>query len=318
MLKKAISVLLALMVLAGCAGALAEEDGQTFEMPSAGMKIVLPQEYADAKGLVATDGVIELGSGSYTAYFYYCAASREEYDRLLAEAPGELSSRMCLLFYAFAIYGDQPFSEVTSLDESAAVKLGQEGDYTFYLYMNQDAEFAASAGEEFGAEFTALTAMKDQVAAGITCYTPVNEYTEQLDGTVIRFTAKDLDGNPVSSEELFSRHEVTMVNVWATWCGPCVSELADLQEVHTHFLEKDCAVVGLLTDDDVEKARRLMAENGVEYDVVLVSSDLTYVFPYSAIPTTFFVDRNGAFLGTKFVGVCSADMYESALTPFLK
>lgn len=186
--------------------------------------------------------------------------------------------------------------------------------FSDYLYPDESPDFAASVGE-YGEEYTALCAAKDQLAACFACYTPVNEYTE-LDGHVLRFDAKDLDGNPVSSEELFSKHAVTMVNLWATWCGPCVGELKELQAIHTHILEKDCAVVGLLTNDNIEEARRLMEANGITYDVVRVSSDLTFVFPYSAIPTTFFVDRDGVFLGTKFVGAYP-ELYESALEPFL-
>ena len=320
MLKRILSLLAALAVCAGCMAAVSAEEPSVFDMPAAGLKFVSPPEYESAKGLITTDGLMELGVNNYYSYFYYLAVTREEYDRLQAENPDALQSRAGLLFYAFALGDGRDFSYVTgqtggSFTADRALLLGQEGGYSFYLYMAEDAGFAASVGGEYGEEYAALCAMRDETAAAFTCSAPVNEHTG-MDGAVIRFTATDLDGNPVSSEELFSKHAVTLVNIWATWCGPCVGELAELQAIHTRLLEKDCAVVGLLTDMNVEEARRLIRENGITYDVVLVWNDLSYVFPYSAIPTSILVDRNGAFLGTKIVGA-QPDLYEAAVEPFL-
>ena len=321
MMKKGMCILLALMLCAGCVGALADQEERTIDIPAMGLRFVLPQEYEDAMGLIGTDGVLELDSGLYYLYFYYLAVTQEEYDRMYAETPEELTARSQVLFYAFAVGEGKDFSEVTrltdgALPEDGALKLGQEGEYSFYLYWIEDAGFSAALDDAFREEYSGLCTLKEQIAAAIACYPPVNEYTN-LDGHVIRFEALDLDGNPVSSEELFARHAVTLVHVWATWCGPCVGELKDLQELHTRFQEKDCAVVGLLIDDDVEEARRLMEANGITYDVVRVFSTFTFSFPYSTVPTSFYVDRNGAFLGTKFTGVYPAEMYEWALEPLL-
>ncbi|MBR4502607.1 MAG: TlpA family protein disulfide reductase [Clostridia bacterium] len=322
MSKKAICFLAALMLCVCCAGAPAEEAGRVYDMPSIGMRFEFPPEYENAKGYIGTDGVLELDGANYYMYLFYCAVPKADFNRMYAENPGEASARASVLFYAFAVGEGKDFSEVVkltggSMTAEGAMEMGKEGDYTFYLYPIEDAGFAASLDGDYRGEYAALCAMKDRVAASFACYAPVNEYTGLLDGSVIRFTAKDLDGNPVSSDELFSRHAVTFVNIWATWCGPCVGELKELQAIHTRFLDKDCAVVGLLTDSDIDEARRLMEANGITYDVVLISSDFTFALPYSGIPTSFFVDRNGAFLGTKFVGA-SPELYEPALEPFLE
>ncbi|MBQ6174706.1 MAG: TlpA family protein disulfide reductase [Clostridia bacterium] len=322
MLKRMMSLLAVLVLCAGCACALAEDEAHTLNMPAMGLTFAFPQEYDSAKGWIGTDGVMEFYDGIYYMYLYYCAVPRDDFDRLYDENQAALMSKANVLFYVFAVGDGKDFSEVVnltggSLSEEGALKLGQEGAFSFYLYWTEDAGYAAAIGDEFGAEYTALCGLKDQVASRFTCYAPVNEYTG-MEGAPIRFEATDLEGNPVSCEELFAAHEVTFVNIWATWCGPCVSELAELQAIHTRFLEKDCAVVGLLTDLDLDEARRLMEANGITYDViVLTSNDLTFVFPYSGIPTSFFVDRNGCYLGTKFVGACP-DQYEAALEPYLQ
>ena len=322
MMKKTFCMLLALVLCAACFGVSASEEDQTMDMPEAGMKFILPVEFDTAKGVVATDGLSPLpADGSYFVYFYYAAATREEYEKLVAENPDGLQSRLSLLFYVFALGGGEDFSTIEamtggSLTAAGATEIGRLGSYTYYLYMTPDPGFAASLSAEYREDYEALCGMKDKIAAGFTFYQPVNPYSA-LEGTVISFEATDLDGKPVSSAELFAKHEVTMVNIWATWCGPCVGELPELQAIHTRILGKDCAIVGLLTDDNVEEARRLIQENGLTYDIILVPQSFRNIFPYEAVPTTFFVDREGRYLGKTIIGA-QPDAYEKAIESFLK
>ena len=321
--RKWMAAFLVLMICTGCGIAAAEEKSGTIDLPMAGIRIDVPAVFGETKGVIGTDGAMELASGSniYYAYLYYCATGREEFDQLFAEDPGMLSSRVEVICYVFAIGNSLDFSTMVSLTgiplaAENALQIGQAGTYTFYLYMQENPEFAASVGGEYGAEYTALCSMEEQIAAGLECYEPVNEYTASLGGTVIRFEGTDLNGNPVSSEKLFAQHEITMVNIWATWCGPCVSELKDLQALHLRFLEKDCGIVGLMTDRNTEEAQRLVRENGMTYPVVLAPDKFDSIVPFSAIPTTFFVDRNGTYLGPKIVGVQTAQ-YEQTMESLL-
>ena len=61
----------------------------------------------------------------------------------------------------------------------------------------------------------------------------------------ISFETTDLDGNAVTVEELFSQHKLTMINLWGTYCGPCIGEMPDLEILSQRLAEKDCAIVGL-------------------------------------------------------------------------
>ena len=157
--------------------------------------------------------------------------------------------------------------------------------------------------------------MKDEIAAAFTCSVPFNEFGDMTE-RIIRFEGTDLDGNPVSSETLFGENKMTLVNIWATWCGPCINELSELQAIHTRNQDKGCAVVGLLIDDDIEKARQLISENGITYPVILVPKEFSMIFPYQAIPTSFYVDGNGKFMETKFTGAYP-EMYEDVLMAML-
>ena len=323
-MKKMIAALLTLMLCACAFGAPAEQEPVKEEIPVMGLSFAYPQEMIDAKGAVGTDGGIALGEDVYYAYWYYAGMTMEELNRKWATEPEEVMQKTDLLFYVFAVGENRDFSAVNELttspfDAEKAIQIGQAGSWTYYLYITHNPGFAETVPAEYYDEYTALCGLADKYAAAFSFYEPVSEPSEaETDGTVISFETKDLDGNPVSSVEIFAQHEITMVNVWATWCGPCVGELGELQQIHTRFLEKDCAIVGVMTDDDIASARQLISRNGITYQIVMCDAyDFYRVFPTEGIPTSFFVDRDGRFLGTTIVGAYP-NKYESALEPLLE
>ena len=126
-------------------------------------------------------------------------------------------------------------------------------------------------------------------------------------GVSFTFATTDMAGNTVTSAEAFAGNKITLVNLWATWCPPCVGELGELAQIHERLREMDCGVVGILLDADqagaVGKARSLMEENGVGYPVLALSEDMYDVLStVDVIPTSFFVDSNGNIVGTPIVG----------------
>ena len=169
----------------------------------------------------------------------------------------------------------------------------------FCLLLALTLAVALAAGREAApasaAEKAEAPAVPTQEAAGA---------PEGWDGLV--FETVDLDGNTVGSRELFAAHTVTMVNVWASWCPPCVRELPELQRLNGEFAEKDCAIVGLLMDGDdpagLEAARGLLEAAGVSYTVLMPWDDALELFPVYAVPTSFFVDGGGHVLGDPVVG----------------
>ena len=289
-----------------------------------GITFTYPRAMINAKGLIGMDEAMKLGDGVYYDYCYYTTLKPEEWSKAYSgdeQAALAVQENTVVLFYVFAVAGGKDFSAVTELVGDAippekTEQIGKNGNWTYYLFMEDNSEFIAKLDREYADELVVLGTVNDELISAFAFSEPFNEYGE-MDGKVISFTVKDLDGNEIPSSEIFAQHEVTMVNVWATWCGPCIGELAELQKIHTRFLEKDCAVVGLLTDNDIDACRSLMKENGVTYQVVLAPKNFGSVFPLDSIPTSFFVDREGRFLGTKIVGAYP-DMYESALEPLLK
>ena len=136
------------------------------------------------------------------------------------------------------------------------------------------------------------------------------------------FATTDLDGNIVTSAEIYAGNRITMINFWATWCPPCVGELAELAEVHSQLQEAGCGVVGILMDsydpEAVRTAKALMAQNGTNYPVLALGEDLYPLAQViSVIPTTVFVDSSGTLVGTPIIGAL-VDQYVPTVKALLE
>ena len=145
------------------------------------------------------------------------------------------------------------------------------------------------------------------------------------DGSMQKFPAfegKDLDGNMVKSDELFSGNAVTVVNFWFTTCNPCVGELAELDALNKELAEKGGALIGVNTftlDGDeaaISEAKDVLAKKGATYQNVYFDSDgeagkfVTNIFAY---PTTYVVDRNGNIVGDPIVGAITEEKQAETL-----
>ena len=145
------------------------------------------------------------------------------------------------------------------------------------------------------------------------------------DGSMQKFPAfegKDLDGNTVKSDELFSANAVTVVNFWFTTCNPCVGELSELDALNKELAKKGGALIGVNTftlDGDeaaISEAKDVLAKKGVTYQNVYFASDgeagkfTTNIFAY---PTTYVVDRSGNIVGDPIVGAITEKKQAEAL-----
>ena len=154
------------------------------------------------------------------------------------------------------------------------------------------------------------------VPAGNDTTTPPDDGSMQKsdDGSMQKFPTfegKDLDGNTVKSDELFSGNAVTVVNFWFTTCNPCVGELAELDALNKELAEKGGSLIGVNTftlDGDeaaISEAKDVLAKKGATYQNVYFDSDgeagkfTTNIFAY---PTTYVVDRSGNIVGEPIVG----------------
>ena len=145
------------------------------------------------------------------------------------------------------------------------------------------------------------------------------------DGSMQKFPAfegKDLDGNTVKSDELFSGNTVTVVNFWFTTCGPCVGELGDLDALNKKLSGKGGALIGInaFTLDGneaaISDAKDVLTQSGATYQNVYFDSGSEagkFVESIYAYPTTYVVNRSGRIVGDPIVGAITSKAQADAL-----
>ncbi len=132
-------------------------------------------------------------------------------------------------------------------------------------------------------------------------------------GGLTEFTTTDLNGNTVT-QDIFADYSLTMVNIWATFCSPCINELPDLGQLKSEYQDKGVNIVGIVADvqnsdgsipeEGVALAKEIVDKTGANYTHLLPSESLNNLIinNVDAVPTTVFVDDKGNYVGEQFVG----------------
>lgn len=218
--------------------------------------------------------------------------------------------------------------DVVSGDRSRVKKtgeLGSAGGYTYYYvipdYSAYDDALKAGMSEELFAEYQDVMANVEQdILNGVTIRGAHRAFEVTPIGTQLSFETTDLNGNAVSTSDLFAGHKVTMVNLWATWCTYCKNEMPELEELSKELAEKDCQIIGIcwdVEDDNVQEAIRILEERGVTYTNIKATDEMKQTLLSIGLPTTYFVDSEGKVLTTPVKGV-DFDKYNARLEEALK
>ena len=139
-----------------------------------------------------------------------------------------------------------------------------------------------------------------------------------------QFTAQDLEGNEVD-QSIFQGKKLTMVNVWATFCGPCLQEMPDLGALHGEYADRGFQIVGVVADlldqdgaiseSQVELAKEAVEATGADYLHLMPSEDLIglLLWQVTSVPTTIFVDEEGYLVGPGYLGSRDADSWREII-----
>ena len=334
-MKKIIALILTLVVLTALltVPAMAEET-ISIDFEGVGVTLDVPQAFEETKGVLDAGDGNELGynTGWYYMEMDYIAMSMDEYidlmnkDEWTEEDQDNYRASMGNLFMMFSVAPTTSLEKMAdyletmgmTLNMDDVTEIGEADGYTFYLFQDLDDDISAFR-PEFAEEFTALRAMIPEIAAAATLYAPAKPYADVI-GKTLSFTTTDVEGNPVTSEELFGQHEITMLNLWTSQCHFCIEELPDLEEINGRLADKDCAIVGMLLDGDdpeaLELGKEVLAENGVTYTVLVPPENVDELFDVQAFPTSFFVNRDGVVVGEPVEGKM-VDVYEPAIDSLL-
>lgn len=314
-----------------------EKDDEVLEYEG-GIRIILPDEFRDLTGIFGGNSW-ELGhnSGIYVTVFNYRGVTPEWLREVNAkkqvsdEEVEKYYNSIVPLAEIFTINGDRSIDDLVEflkddyeedVSEDDLDKITKVGGTAFYLMMSDDTDNVKNLEDDFAKEYRIIAEGINDLITNAEFFEPVNPYEEMV-GKKIEFKTKDIDGNEISSDEIFSQHEITMVNVWATWCGPCVNELAELEEINERLNKKDCAIIGIIGDGmdegTIETGKQLLKENGDIYLNILPWEDaLDKDLPIlSGWPTSFFIDREGKMVSVPVVGAY-VDGYEKIIDQLLK
>ena len=307
---------------------------ESYENLAGGLKVTYPEDFDNIIGIFDVDSG-EVGPGIYFTYFDYYGITEDWYNE--ASKDGEPSNEdweiienaYVNLTTVMAIDDDRELDELIEYYNDAAGEELTEDDFkklktvdgcTFYRCYAYEGEGIDNLEDDFREEYEILNAAMDDVLGTAEYFIPGNIY-DDLIGKKLEFTTKDIDGNEITSEEIFSEHKITVLNVWATWCFWCVDELPELNEINEDLADKDCAVVGLVGDgtdrETIKEAKKILKENGDEYLNILPWDDFSKDLPMEGWPTTFFVDSEGTIVAEPVIGA-RVNSYKETIDKLLK
>ena len=327
-MKKLLSVLLAVLLLASLGVTAFAEEGNTEVIEDMGITVTWPSndELLDYLETYSYGAIARDPNVYYMPVYYYAVPSdiiekalngelTEEESAMIDERRGELCNVYvtndvdALLANTFG---------VDNMEDLDMTEFGTAEGYSFLYVPVVEEDFVDSIEEDYADEFYALQEACLLALTKADLYAPIDPMGETV-GKAFRFETTDLDGNPVTSEELFSRNEITMINYWGTWCGNCVGELAALGDIDRSLQEKGCGIIGIVEDasaddqDSLDKAKGLLMENDVDFPNIVPCDEMGDILDdVDGYPTSFFVDRTGTILCSPISGA-AVSQYENTV-----
>ena len=313
-------------------------DGVVYDLSYSGIRITFPAEFEEVEGVVRRNmNGKRPDRDLYEAQFLYYGLSSEEWDELDEfysrgqNLTDEEEKRFVYLrgqnafLPGFLVCKDE--SEVESYKQYAAevgspfasvIRIG-EADGHIFFYTEDENTKVEGLRPQYAEEFRKLVDIIREAAPKAEFFAPI-EPEDPWIGRMLTFETTDLDGNTVRSEELFAKHDITMLNFWATWCEPCKRELRELGEINRRMQEENCAIVGILYDEDDEKTielgKALLEENGVDYLNLKMPAVLDEAEIVVSRPTSVFVDSNGVIIAPVVKGAF-VNLYEAKFRELL-
>ena len=328
MLKIRLAFVMILALLLPGLTALAEQEADpslSFTFDYTGVRFDMPEDWQSLEGSIteAEDyGVMRIATGIRIGYLKYRPVTQQQDDEMAEfidsgdgefteeemEAISSYYSQSIPLFYVIGVRDGQDLLEECnrlsgeSVPITASVEIGRKDGYAYYVAVMEINEEVSDgilkdAPQEIWQEIEAL---QEDVIAHPEYFTLIDGISNDSDyvheGQVISFETTDLNGEPVSSADLFAGGKVTLLSIWRTWCGICLDEFPELNELHERFAQMGGQVVtycaDIASDDDMEYARSLT--DGFDF-VKLAGNE--YDIPYMGTPFAYFVDSEGRVLG---------------------
>ena len=309
----------------------------SYEYPFLGLKFSLPKELLkqiedQSIAMITTeDETNQTGAVTY-AYVSWGEMTEEqknaEVDKLgtgYEEWVASLSRIGTLGIYDED--SQKKLDEITGCTEHKELGSSSDEKYKYYLSTNKEAdEKLTKELEEIKTTITEMTPYQNTSVFD----QPQDVSVNSEDVTSVgKFETTGIDGKTYT-EEVFSDYDLTLVNIFTTWCSPCVQEIPELQKLYEEMKEKGVGVTGVVLDaadengnpdeDTVKKAGILKEKTKAEYPFLIPDSTMLNgrLKGINAFPETFFVDKNGNIVGDTYTGSHSLDECKEIVEKELK
>jgi thiol-disulfide isomerase/thioredoxin len=308
---------------------------ETIEVPERGICFTVSKDYLD-KGLAVEFPNVNIHGYPIISIYYYSPSFHRIMDEILDMNPAERTPEVedeyteklwrvtrCLL--DITLIGEDEYEALNNesgkledVSYYAPARFLTKNDGYVYLYSIPDLDDGDLSGEEI-ADYHACRDYMETVVKSLS-YMPIEfENNETVfDSFVPDFSAADLNGNKVSAG-IFAEHDLTVVNIWGTFCGPCIAEMPELGE-WARNMDRKVALIGIVGDimNESDEETIALAQDilkNAEADFVnLIPNDTLSAFLEGVIafPTTIFVDSTGAIVGEPIVGA-DVDAYKESV-----
>jgi thiol-disulfide isomerase/thioredoxin len=235
-----------------------------------------------------------------------------------------------LFAVAWVRTGETPIDTVMELTGgpdrlSSVEEMGTSGNATFYFctYPSIDGEGLSDTSRK---KFEALKADLDEAKKDVEMSEPPAP-KEAESGEALSFSTTDLSGNP-ADQSIFKDNKVTLVNIWGSFCEPCMEELPDLEKLSADMKSQGVGVVGILGDaidskgemdqEIIQLGRQVAEKKGVTYPNLAMTSELSEEIPTQTYPTSVLVNAEGVIIGDPIYGTKSYDEYKELIQEALK
>ena len=315
-----------------------EGSGSYIDCPGTGYGFDLPEGVEISKGYLYPHdmGDVDYDSGVMMGWPVYVDVSEDEYNNMSDEEFQNVNAGfsfhiVCVKDVAnegeaidklVSVMKEVEGDQFTDAEEELYRGLKQIHEQDGYIWLSDTPkEKSKGIRKECQKEYSAFFDATDEIISNMKFYTP-QSWTGGEEGAEVTFETTDLDGNPVNSTQLFSQNKVTMINIWATFCGPCIEEMPELEKLNKEFSEKGGAVVGLVDDVPVDnnaylkEAQTIVKDTGVTYVNLRAWDGYQDVLSSVGTPTTYFVDSQGKIIGEPILGA-SVNKYKEQMEKYL-
>ena len=320
----------------------AEEKENWKSMTEIGFKVQMPQEISNQKDNISVRTIGDEDDESspiYKGYLYRYVSDRtnKDYDDIVAnegmsddekrqKIREEIVPRVKDIFALVTlrthlITDENPITNVLNTEDITVLRKTDE--YTQVVAFDEGVDLAMLEDDE-KAQYQDLIAISKNITKGAKVANPIPRKASLQNIKALTFKTTDLNGNEVT-QDIFKKADVSMVNIWATWCPPCKAELPDIGNLERAYREKGCAVLAIcsdVTDEDdsaLEEAKEIIKDSECDFIVLKKNASLDAIYNnIQAYPTTLFFNKDGDVIGNIIIGGRSEEDFAKAFDELLE